>query len=341
MNEIAAPELHNAIDALLAAHGLLRADEAGTIADGAVNENFRVETNAGPRFVRLHAPGKSLEAIALEHRVLCWAGERGVPVNPPCRAADGATTRLIATRFWTLFPWIEPLHLRPETLDARGATTLGATLGLLQTTLAAFADPTLDQRPSDTGWRTADSLADLDAVAAIVRADQTLGAEQTEILAALALRRQLLLAQAQPDREFAMMAVQPLHGDYHERNVIVDARGDVRAVVDWDTVGRKPRVYELLRSLLFMKLLDSPLLDAYLAGYRRHVALDADECEQGVAFWWQRRLHTTWAYRTRFIDGDLRTHRFLAGESQQLRHWSDPAVRAALAQRLQTATAVC
>jgi Ser/Thr protein kinase RdoA (MazF antagonist) len=327
------------IDALLARYRLARISEPLVVEGGAVNQNFRVETDGGPRFVRLHAANASAESIALEHRVIGWAAARGIPVNPPCLAIDGTATQTIGGRCWSLFPWLEPLHVRLDRLDARAATLLGATLGLLQATLHDFADPVLDQRESDLRWQTAPAEAELEEVAAIVRADTSLGEEQAEIIAALALQQQLLLAQARPDSEFTGMIVQPLHGDYHERNVIIDRHGGVRAVIDWEMVGRKPCVYELLRSLAFMDLLDSPLLDAYLGGYRQHIQLAGDECEQGVAFWWQRRLHTTWAYRSRFIDGDRRTHRFLKGNTAQLRRWAEPATRAALAQRLRTASA--
>jgi Ser/Thr protein kinase RdoA (MazF antagonist) len=327
------------IDALLARYRLARISEPLVVEGGAVNQNFRVETDGGPRFVRLHAAATSGESIALEHRVIDWAAARGIPVNPPCLAVDGTATQAIDGRCWSLFPWLEPLHVRLDRLDARAAMLLGATLGQLQATLHDFADPVFDQRESDLRWQTARAAAVLEAVAAIVRADMSLGDEQAEIIAALALQQQVLLAQARPDSEFAAMTVQPLHGDYHERNVIIDRHGGVRAVIDWEMVRRKPRVYELLRSLAFMDLLDSPLLDAYLGGYRQHVRLAGDECEQGVAFWWQRRLHTTWAYRSRFIDGDRRTHRFLKGNAEQLRRWADPAARAALAQHLRTAPA--
>ena len=330
------PALRAAIDVLLGGYGLRRLGPSRAVAGGSVNENFRVETADGPRFLRLHAQPATAASIALEHRAIAWADTHGLPVNPPCRAADGTTARQIDGCWWSLYPWLDGAHVELDQLDARLAATLGATHGLLHATLRDFDDPAfvgvLWPR-----WQTAATLADIDAIEAAARVDPWLGAERSDVLEALALRRALLLRDGRPFGEFAGLPMQTVHGDFHERNVLLDTRGGVQAVVDWEMVRRSPQIYDLLRALTFTHLLDSPLLTDYLAGYSGYATIDAAQCEAGVALWWQLRLHSTWVQHTRFIDRDLRTHRFLANEAEFLRRFAEPSARAALVQRLQDA----
>ena len=73
-----------------------------------------------------------------------------------------------------------------------------------------------------------------------------------------------------------------------------------------------------------------------MAGYHRHATTSAEEAELGVELWWQSRLHSTWVYRTRFIEHDRRVDRFLTKPEGTPIDWlATPSVRADLAKRLQ------
>ena len=91
-----------AIDELLARYGYSRIGLPRPVHEGVLNENFRVETSAGPRFVRLHRPATTAASLGLEHEALRWAGERGIPVNPPLAARNGATFHTIGGRLWAV-----------------------------------------------------------------------------------------------------------------------------------------------------------------------------------------------------------------------------------------------
>jgi aminoglycoside phosphotransferase (APT) family kinase protein len=151
------------------------------------------------------------------------------------------------------------------------------------------------------------------------------------------LREKLALLKggnARPASDFAALPNQPTHGDYHERNVLLDEDGAVCAVVDWERTSLAPRVFELLRAIAFMRLWEPPLLDAYLSGYRRHVQLEADECALGVEMWWQHDLHNTWAFRETFIERDQRIAQFLAQNAARLAVFRDAGFRRELANAL-------
>ncbi|MBT5774482.1 MAG: hypothetical protein HOH95_08905, partial [Dehalococcoidia bacterium] len=72
----------------------------------------------------------------------------------------------------------------------------------------------------------------------------------------------------------------------------------------------------------------------YLGGYRKQMALSEDECRAGIEFWWQNRLHGTWAYRAYFLEGNDRVTAFFPEMDRHLRAFADPRWREQIADRL-------
>ena len=147
------------------------------------------------------------------------------------------------------------------------------------------------------------------------------------------IRTQLELlesAAARPASDFASLRRQACHGDYHERNVMVDDSGAIIAVVDWEMAGLLPPIFELVRAISFVRLFDLPLLEPYLVAYRRHTQCSAAECHDGVEMFWQFLIHDTWVFTSRFIRGDRRVDEFLPTAGQLLTRFSDPAFRSML-----------
>ena len=122
--------------------------------------------------------------------------------------------------------------------------------------------------------------------------------------------------------------------DFHERQVIWGGDHRIVALVDWELTGSNPRIWELLRSLSFAKLLRAGYLEAYVRGFAENVALTQQECHDGVELWWQTRLHTTWALTEYLIGGNRRVRPFLRDGFETAHRLSDPKYRRDLGGRI-------
>lgn len=331
-----APAAHvKALDQLLGAHGLRRHGQPRPVEGSVLNHNYCVETAAGRRFVRLHKANRTRERLLREHRAMAWAAGQGLPVHPPLAAEGGETLIALGGVLGAVYSWLAGRHLSRGAILPAQSAALGAMQGRLHRVLAGYHDP--DLAPGGTGgsWDTGASIAMLSRVDDLIRYYPAHSEWTLEVQGGL--RTQLGLLEsgvARPSSDFARIATQPAHGDYHERNVLFDDGGKVAAVVDWEMVGLLPPVFEVLRAVSFSLLMEPSLLAAYLEGYRREASLPADDCEPGVEMWWQSLLHDTWRYRTRFIEGDLRAERFFAESLALLTRFSDPAYRASIAATL-------
>jgi aminoglycoside phosphotransferase (APT) family kinase protein len=134
-----------------------------------------------------------------------------------------------------------------------------------------------------------------------------------------------------PPPDPAGPGVQPVHGDYHERNVLLDDSDTISAVVDWDMVTRMPRGFEIVRCLTYAGMLDRPRREAYLTAYRQHTRLAPEECPAAVDLWWRANLRESWLYRTRLIENDRSVQQFFPEHLELLTRFADPSFRAELA----------
>jgi Ser/Thr protein kinase RdoA (MazF antagonist) len=324
-----------AIDDLLARYELRRGGEPTAVAGSVLNDNYRVETSEGPRFVRVHKASRSRERLEREHQVIAWAGAHGIPVNGPLADADGNTLHSVGGRLLALFPWLDGDHLQQGKIDINGAATLGAMQGRIHRIFAVYDGPPLPAGGSGASWDTTQAIEDLSRVDDLIR-DKPAHSEWTLSVQEL-LREHLELLESpevRPSSDFAGLPAQAVHGDYHERNVMLDSTGKVQAVIDWEMPTVIPPAFELLRCVTFAHLLEPPLLESYLRAYRQECQLRAEDCEPAVEMWWQSTIHSTWSFRAYYIEGNRRAGQFFAQGQANLARFRDPAYRVRLAASL-------
>lgn len=305
----------------LEAFGLVPIAAPSPIDASVSNVNYRVETAAGPVFLRAHRLSRPLDRLQREQAGAAWAASRGLPVATPLPAANGDTIVLIDGQYWSAYRWVDGQTCRRGSITPEQAHRLGAAHGR---TLVALRDYPGDlPSNSELNWSTAGSLAALDSVAAEVARRGTAQEQRWH-----ALQREFLVSgAAQPDDAFAWLAVAPAHGDFHERNVIFGPDGELAAVVDWERFCLQPPAFEVLRAASFMLLLEDEPLQAYGEGFREHASLDAATIPAAVEAWWQSSAHNTWAFRDTFADGSKASRQFLPEEEHRAALFRDRAFR--------------
>ena len=332
----AVPRMHRqSIVEVLARYGLALAGEPVPIAASVLNQNYMVGTVAGRRFIRFHRKSRTRERLETEQDVIHAAAGRGIPAIAAISDGGGRWLHSLSNQFISVYPWIEGETLRRGAIGPGAARTLGDLHGRLHATLRDYSHPKLPTSGTGTWWDREESIEVLGRVDDLIRYYPSSTPEQLRIQDAI--RRQmdwLQTNEARPANEFAGLRRQCCHGDYHERNVIMDAAGGVAAVVDWEITGMIPPVFEVLRALSFMELWAPELSGPYLTAYRTHATLE--DCEAGVEMWWQAQLHSTWVYRARFIEGTRAAGQFLEPHDRLLTALRDPAYRRTLASTLAT-----
>ncbi|MBA4179561.1 MAG: hypothetical protein C0506_03135 [Anaerolinea sp.] len=315
-------------------YGLELAGEPRPVAASVLNENYRVPTSAGERFVRFHRKTRPRERLELEAAVIAYAGDHGVPVFAPLADNQGRALHSVTNQFISVYPWIDGGHFERGAITAAQARVLGDMQGRIHVALRDFADSRLPSGKTGSDWDADEALDVLARVDDLIRYYPANTPEQLRLQDAVREQMEMLQSvDARPASDFGHLHRQCCHGDYHERNVIINAAGGVAAVVDWEIAGLLPPVFEVIRALSFMELWKPDLCGAYLAAYRSHLPLE--DCAEGVEMWWQAQLHSTWAYRARFIEGNRAAAQFLEPHRRMLTALRDRDYRQMLLARLE------
>lgn len=211
---------------------------------GTINSNFRLDTSAGPLFLRVNE-GKLEEDVAYEAELVSHVAARGVPTPRPVAALDGRPYAAVGGRLLTLFPWREGHHPEPPTPD--DARAAGSALARLH--LAGEGFP----RRRESRYAPARIRERAAGIAAPVP-------ELPE------LRREL---EALPDD--AELPRGLIHGDLFPDNVLVGGK-DGLVLLDFEQASDGILAYDLAVLLLSWcwtgRALDGDLTRAMIAGYQ-------------------------------------------------------------------------
>ncbi|MGW7168820.1 phosphotransferase enzyme family protein [Streptomyces sp. NPDC054884] len=226
----------------------LRVETQERLVRRGVNAVWRLHTSEGvfalKRFGRHAVP----DWLEFQQAATARAAARGVPVQPLVAAVDHATTVEYQGSQWQLRPYVAGRgYIDGYAEDLARAADCAA---LLHTTRceglpAGGHNPTQDMEY----WLTADETGMEEL------ADAVLASSPGELWEAVrpayldAFRR----ARAELDDPLYRSLPQTLtHGEIAGSNLVFDEAGHISAVLDWDAVDIRPRVYDLARAALFL-----------------------------------------------------------------------------------------
>jgi homoserine kinase type II len=197
------------------------------IAVGTINTNVRVETAAGPLFMRINE-GKSEDDVRREAAIVAHVAARGVPTPVPLADTAGARFARWGDEFVSLFPWVPGRTLARAELTPAHAAGVGGALAKLH----LASDGIADRRPGR--YEPPEIDARLARISALAR---------PELAAAVAVLRPEL-ARLRSDR-VADLPLGIIHGDLFVDNVLYGESGSLTGLIDFEQASWGRLAYDL------------------------------------------------------------------------------------------------
>jgi len=130
------------------------------VAAGTINTNVRVETAAGPFFLRVNE-GKTADDVTREAAIVSHVAARGVPTPAPLRTRAGAPFADWRGERASLFPWVAGRTLARADITPAHAALVGRALGALHLASEGLADRRAGRYEPDEIRRRAHDVAAL------------------------------------------------------------------------------------------------------------------------------------------------------------------------------------
>jgi homoserine kinase type II len=258
------------------------------IAVGTINTNIRVETVAGPLFLRINE-GKSRHDVEREAAIVLHVAARGVPTPAPLSTPAGLPFVQWRGQLVSLFPWLAGRTLFRSALSPVHARKVGRALAALH--LAGADLP--DHRPGRYEPDEIDSR-----MASIASAgDPSLAAVVLEVGSELAQLR----GQRRNDLPLGL-----IHGDLFIDNVLYDGE-DLVALLDFEQSSWGKLAYDLaVTTLAFGFGADDFRADVVAALFAGYTSLRQPTAEERAGFAAELRFAACRFTVTRITDVHLK-----------------------------------
>jgi homoserine kinase type II len=216
---------------------------------GSVNSNYALDLGAARVFLRVYEEQDSSGAER-EAAMLAVLEREGVATPAPFAGRDGRRVRALAGKPAAIFPWREGRMRCQAGVTVEDARRVGAALARIHLTAFEAADGRFEAAQLEERLRRIEGARD-------------------PVLAAQAapLRAKLLEWTGKRDPALPRGLI---HGDLFRDNVLWDERGEIAALLDFESASRGVFVYDLMVTVLawcFGDGLDGSLVRAMVAGY--------------------------------------------------------------------------
>jgi homoserine kinase type II len=322
----------NDLEVIREAFGLGDVRRVTFLAQGLMNRNWRIDTDAGSYALKLLCD-VPVDLASRNASVLAALTSAGLPVCAPLIAATGNALFETGSRAYLVSRWADGEHVEGTQLTMAQAAEFGRLVATIHRRLGDLARspalaPAVRPRAKVTDPDRAVDKADrllavISGLSVPTDFDVRARALLEDRIALLGKHRQCVPAVV----DGLPGAFGWTHGDLQHRNVLWSA-GSVTAVLDWDRIGVRPLGEEVARTAQVQfggehGFLDLERVAAFVTGYRSVVPLPRADLADAVERLWWKRMSDYWIFEFHYDRDDYGPDSLLVPSERFLAWWTD------------------
>lgn len=267
----------------------------------------------------------SKEKIADIHSVKKYFAEGGIPVILPLVNIENNTFFSFNDEYFALFPFFNGHEFERGSLTERAIISMGEMLGKIHL-LGRNAKLSIKDKFKPVNKEK--TLEKIETIRAEINKKEILTDFDKLALDGIETKKKLIASNIITSEELNLESDHLLHGDYLDSNLFFDTNGRVSAVFDFEKAYYAPRVYELLRSLVYSHLsvdvTDKEIKNAklYLSSYLKIYPMGRDELERGFTLYYLKVIHGIWVESEHYLKNNYRADVFLKQDVLRMKYLS-------------------
>jgi len=276
--------------------GFSRVEAHSSIHSGYKAKNFKILADGELYFLKEYRQRMSEAVFQIKNAEQFFA-QKGIPVLLPKKDVHGRSAFYLHGHWCSLFPFVESHALRVTDLSDEETRRLGTLLACVH---IAGASVDVDQFQPFHLANKEQFFWEANELVQILREQAEPRPFDENIICTLEKKKRLIeqlhdsIFELDPGNQVL------IHGDLTYQNVLVDEKGNMTHVIDFENTCVAPRSYEFARSMM-INCFDDGWEDihfhfarVFLKAYQSLIPLSFEEFYQGVLLYWANVMHTTW-----------------------------------------------
>jgi len=250
----------------------------------------------------------------------------GIPVILPLQAKDGSYFSFFKGSYFTVLSYIDERQLTRGELSNTAIVSLGEMLGKIH--LCGKNAP-LPINTKFKMWGREKSLQKIEAIESQIKKISSPSLFDKLALESIHIKRRLILANTVDYESLNLPSDHLIHGDYLDHNVFFGDDDLVVSVFDFEKTCYAPRMYELIRSMMY-SFLSQDIGDAdieraklYIDSYCKVYPTSKDELARGLKLFELKRIGTVWIEGEHYLNDNNRADGFLLDDFQREKYLSE------------------
>ncbi len=219
-----------------------------SVTEGVLNKNYILTTTTGTFFIK-SVRDKKQSIIGDIYKVEAYMKDQGIPSIVMIKNKYGDISIIEGSCMITVYPYIEETHRTKYSIKDYFA--LGEMLGKIHTAGSADVAQKLNIKEHIKELsipKTKEVILKLEKYAAHILNKEIKDDEDQLFMKYISMKLEGLTTHPIPQIEYNSSL---LHGDYNIKNILFGADGVVLGVCDWEKTVCGPKMYELIRAIMY------------------------------------------------------------------------------------------
>lgn len=312
-----------------------------SVTEGVLNENYILTTTTGTFFVKSVRDKK--QPIILDiHKVEEYMEQQGVPSIVMMKNKYGDISLTEGSQMVTVYPYIE--HISRTQYSIKDYFSIGEMPGKIHTVGSTDMAQKLNIKELAIP-NTQDVISRLEKYASDILNKKIKSVEDELFTEYIRMKLEGLATHTEPLRVYNSSL---LHGDYHIKNILFGADGAVLGVCDWEKTVCGPKMYELIRAIIYGPLREISSgsieielhyleqVEAVLRGYTRAHMFSYEEIMFGYDLMAYSCFLSTWMENLYYDQNNNRANIFLKNQMNHIQIMHKSNLRAKIGDLVKT-----
>lgn len=297
------------------------------VTEGYLSQNYILESNKEKYFLKQYREAYTEDSIKDVHRVAHFFSQNDIPIVTPIKNRENLSYFVFNNRMFALFPFVSGVKADRKNIDNKAIESLAKTLADIH--LLSLNGPPIQINAHQGAIDSTVFLKDYPRILKALDSIREKSSFDEMALEGLYVKRSIVESNIEKIKSLKVNTNDLLHGDYHEKNVFLDRKGNVKYIFDLEKTEIGDRLHEVIRSMDYICLNESydeesiEKAHVYIQAYNKLYPIDKRDFFDALEDYYFKKANSLWIEKDHYLEGSNRVDCFLKSQLDSLKFFPE------------------